>query len=376
MGDGALDGDVQVALRVPEFLVGLDQARFEHRIHARQIGRFHRRRRVGDPVVPRERPRIDRDGAALVERAERRPRSERPDVPGRRRAVRHVLDRHHERPDEAVGGQPHRQRRARRELAQQFADERIGQHERRQLDGLDGRPERLPRLCLRRGRRLGGLFGRRRRTRPPRQDHARHDGGDGQQECGNPYRRARTPVGFLSRRRLRIGAKAEIVQPVHDALLFPCYLNPKRALMSYSFAMRRLLLVSLAVLVLVAAAGAAPPAPVVTNVIVITLDGMRWQELFGGAERSLLGKDEKEITGSSSYRRFWRETPEDRRAALMPYLLDRRGEAGPGVRRPLARQPVARHQRPLVLVPRLCRDARRRGGSAGSTATTRSPIRT
>jgi len=90
--------------------------------------------------------------------------------------------------------------------------------------------------------------------------------------------------------------------------------------MSYSFAMRKLLLVSLAVLVLVAAAGAAPPPSVVTNIIVITLDGMRWQELFGGAERSLLGKDEKAITGSLAYRRFWKKTPEDRRAALMPYF--------------------------------------------------------
>jgi hypothetical protein len=72
--------------------------------------------------------------------------------------------------------------------------------------------------------------------------------------------------------------------------------------MSYSFAMRRLVLVSLAVLVLVPATGAAPPPPAVTNVIVITMDGLRWQELFGGAERSLMGNDEKAITGSSSYR--------------------------------------------------------------------------
>ena len=90
--------------------------------------------------------------------------------------------------------------------------------------------------------------------------------------------------------------------------------------MSYSFAMRRLVLVSLAVLVLVPATGAAPPPPAVTNVIVITMDGLRWQELFGGAERSLLGNDEKAITGSSSYRRFWRDTPEARRAAIMPFF--------------------------------------------------------
>ena len=55
------------------------------------------------------------------------------------------------------------------------------------------------------------------------------------------------------------------------------------------------------------------------NVIVITLDGMRWQELFG-ADRSLMGKDEKAIIDSSSYKRFWRETRDGRRAALMPFF--------------------------------------------------------
>jgi hypothetical protein len=90
--------------------------------------------------------------------------------------------------------------------------------------------------------------------------------------------------------------------------------------MSYSFAMRKLAFLSFAVLVLLVAAGTAAPPPAVRNVIVITMDGMRWQELFGGAERTLLGKDEKEITESSAYRRFWKNTPEERRAVLMPFL--------------------------------------------------------
>jgi hypothetical protein len=90
--------------------------------------------------------------------------------------------------------------------------------------------------------------------------------------------------------------------------------------MSYSFAMRKLARLSLAVLVLMTTAGSAASPPAVKNVIVITMDGMRWQELFGGAERTLLGKDEKEITGSSAYKRFWKDTPEERRAALMPFF--------------------------------------------------------
>jgi hypothetical protein len=100
--------------------------------------------------------------------------------------------------------------------------------------------------------------------------------------------------------------------------------------MSYSFAMRKLhlaaCLLTVAATVIVAAAGPARVqagnarmAPV-SNVIVITLDGMRWQEMFGGAERALMGADEKAIVDSSSYKRFWREAADERRAALMPFF--------------------------------------------------------
>jgi hypothetical protein len=90
--------------------------------------------------------------------------------------------------------------------------------------------------------------------------------------------------------------------------------------MSYSFAMRKAALHLVLFLAFAVTAGAAGPPPAATNVIVITMDGMRWQELFGGAERSLLGKDEKEIVGSSAYRRFWKDSPAERRAALMPFF--------------------------------------------------------
>jgi len=100
--------------------------------------------------------------------------------------------------------------------------------------------------------------------------------------------------------------------------------------MAYSFAMRRLLIAAclLTVAATVIAVGVAPPRQSVAsrplvqarNVIVITLDGMRWQEVFEGAERPLMGKDEKAILESSSYKRFWRDGAEDRRAALMPFL--------------------------------------------------------
>jgi hypothetical protein len=90
--------------------------------------------------------------------------------------------------------------------------------------------------------------------------------------------------------------------------------------MAYSFAMRKLLAATIVAVLAVGVIGASTARPPVKNVILITLDGMRWQELFGGVERSLLGKDEKEITGSSSFKRFWREALEERRAALMPFF--------------------------------------------------------
>jgi hypothetical protein len=84
--------------------------------------------------------------------------------------------------------------------------------------------------------------------------------------------------------------------------------------------MRKLLLFAIASLALFVVSGTAATRPIVKNVVIITLDGMRWQELFGGAERTLLGKDEKEITESSAFKRFWKETPADRRTALMPFF--------------------------------------------------------
>jgi Sulfatase len=55
------------------------------------------------------------------------------------------------------------------------------------------------------------------------------------------------------------------------------------------------------------------------NVVVITLDGLRWQEMFTGADRTYF-KQEKTGEPGASERRFWRSTPEERRAVLMPFM--------------------------------------------------------
>src|SRR6185503_4333565 len=56
------------------------------------------------------------------------------------------------------------------------------------------------------------------------------------------------------------------------------------------------------------------------NVFLITTDGLRWQEVFTGAEEALL--DDKTATGNPERMKqlFWKPTPEERRKQLMPFF--------------------------------------------------------
>ncbi|MCI0540146.1 MAG: hypothetical protein L0Z50_33485 [Verrucomicrobiales bacterium] len=57
------------------------------------------------------------------------------------------------------------------------------------------------------------------------------------------------------------------------------------------------------------------------NVFLITADGLRWQEVFRGAEESLIDKDRGGVREPEKIRRdFWRATPEERRRVLMPFF--------------------------------------------------------
>ncbi len=57
-----------------------------------------------------------------------------------------------------------------------------------------------------------------------------------------------------------------------------------------------------------------------TRLVVITIDGLRWQEVFEGAEETLLA-DSKQTRDSELYRQtYWRSTPEERRQLLMPFV--------------------------------------------------------
>jgi hypothetical protein len=62
------------------------------------------------------------------------------------------------------------------------------------------------------------------------------------------------------------------------------------------------------------------------NVVVVMMDGMRWQEVFSGADPELIKTlgpdalgDAKERTASAQHL-YWRDTPAERRQTLMPFL--------------------------------------------------------
>lgn len=55
------------------------------------------------------------------------------------------------------------------------------------------------------------------------------------------------------------------------------------------------------------------------NIIVITLDGYRWHEVFDGADKSILFRD-KYVNDETVVEKFWAESPAERREKLMPFF--------------------------------------------------------
>ncbi|MDZ4857461.1 MAG: alkaline phosphatase family protein [Candidatus Hydrogenedentes bacterium] len=82
--------------------------------------------------------------------------------------------------------------------------------------------------------------------------------------------------------------------------------------------MRRIVLMFVGIVFAVVAGADAPPAK---NVVIITYDGLRWQEVFGGVEELFLApalKVTKNIAGMRI--KYFAETPEERREKLMPFF--------------------------------------------------------
>jgi hypothetical protein len=76
---------------------------------------------------------------------------------------------------------------------------------------------------------------------------------------------------------------------------------------------------TLAILYLFAGFSAFSQETKTKNVVIVTLDGYRWQEVFQGANRKILDK-EKYVTDKSVADRFYDTSPEISREKLMPFF--------------------------------------------------------
>lgn len=57
------------------------------------------------------------------------------------------------------------------------------------------------------------------------------------------------------------------------------------------------------------------------NVILLTFDGLRWQEVFGGADKKMMNVEYGKVDNLDELNKlYWRETPEERRELLMPFF--------------------------------------------------------
>lgn len=77
-----------------------------------------------------------------------------------------------------------------------------------------------------------------------------------------------------------------------------------------------------ALVALLAATGVQAAGPQTANVILITLDGVRIQEIFGGLDEAVAREGVKNgrAEDSAVWLRYWAPTPDERRRKLMPFL--------------------------------------------------------
>lgn len=74
---------------------------------------------------------------------------------------------------------------------------------------------------------------------------------------------------------------------------------------------------------------AAEPPRKTRNVVVVTLDGFRYQEMFGGADKSLMDRDFGGVKDVDRlYDNYWRDSAEARRTALLPFFWNTIAKGG------------------------------------------------
>lgn len=98
---------------------------------------------------------------------------------------------------------------------------------------------------------------------------------------------------------------------------------------------RNSILIAVAMTVAFSAAQAAPKnaaahRPLTENVVLIVSDGLRWQEVFTGAEAALLNPKSGGGWSSESElrKKYWRDDPAERRKLLMPFVWGTMAQKG------------------------------------------------
>ena len=83
-------------------------------------------------------------------------------------------------------------------------------------------------------------------------------------------------------------------------------------------------------------AALAQPAekPATQNVIMVMTDGLRWQEVFRGAEMSLINVKNKVKDEAALKKAYWRETPDARREAAHAFPVGNDCQARTDLRQP------------------------------------------
>jgi hypothetical protein len=58
------------------------------------------------------------------------------------------------------------------------------------------------------------------------------------------------------------------------------------------------------------------------NIVLITTDGLRWREVFTGADKSVIDdpKQGSWLSGEDMRKQFWRDDVDERRKVLFPFL--------------------------------------------------------
>ena len=107
----------------------------------------------------------------------------------------------------------------------------------------------------------------------------------------------------------------------------------------------------------ICAAAAIPPHKTRTVVLIVS-DGLRWQEIFTGAEEGLLNDKEggSWVPTEDLRKRYWRASRAGAARAALPVPMGNRRQAGADLRQPGDRQRRARDQRQGILLSGVQRD--------------------